>query len=64
MKIIQTFTVVGANVVVTLTEHPSGQVLSARVWQGAAQYVRFSPVHGYVNIMVPEQSGIDIQEGK
>ncbi len=64
MRITQTITREGANLVLTLTEEPSSRVLSKRVWEGAAKYLRPTMPNvpaGYIALLVPEKAGLNVK---
>lgn len=65
MKISQTITVEGVNLILTLTEHSTGRVLARRVWEDAGKYVCESSAlpPGYVQLLIPSRAGIDIKPG-
>lgn len=61
MRIQQTIERAGANLVLTLTEQPSGRVLATRVWENAAQYIEESDVDGYLTIRAPISSELNVK---
>jgi hypothetical protein len=63
MKVQQTVTREGDDLVLTITMHPSGKVLGRRVWKQAAKYLRpeHQSLQGYLTIMIPERSGLNIK---
>lgn len=62
MRIQQTIAREGANLVLTLTEQPSGKVLATRVWENAAQYISLE-ADGVVQLVVPISSELNIRPG-
>lgn len=53
----------GTNLVLTLTEHPTGKVLARRTWEDAAKYVTLNPVQGYIELRLPQRAGLNIKPG-
>jgi hypothetical protein len=61
VKVLQTITREGDNLILSIIEHPSGRVVALRVWEGAGKYVRPKATKGYLTLMVPERCGLDIK---